>query len=67
MNKAIIEGIEYNVVPSPRNLCQIDDARCDLFNQPDTSCATAPCRNPSVIFLTDTKYLKHFITPRLTK
>lgn len=65
--KVTIEGTEYNVVPSPRNLCAVDDVRCDMYHMPDTFCTTAPCRNPRVIFLTDANYVKHFITARLTK
>lgn len=67
MNKVTIEGTEYNVVPAPRRTCDTVEARCDFYYRDDKFCDDAPCRNPAVIFLTDANYVKHFITPRLTK
>lgn len=72
MNKVTIEGTEYNVVPSPDGGCHVytnsfKKVRCVFTNRPSGECQTMPCREPTVIFLTDANFVKHFITTRLTE
>ena len=66
MNKVTIEGTEYNVVPAPSGTCNVGEVRCGFYYRYDEFCNDAPCRRPSVIFLTDANFAK-LITSRLTQ
>lgn len=70
--KVTIEGTEYNVVPSPDRACFFYNSRhqniakCVFTDRTGKECQTMPCRNPSVIFLTDAGLAK-LVTSRLTE
>lgn len=61
------KGVEYHVVPAPKNNCTLVNGTMCCFNAVNCTLAREqyPCTKPSVIFLTRAEYLAH-IARKLT-